>query len=103
MDADLRRIADAATPGPWVSDTNDSVYAHEYKPCWVVADALDNATADATFIAMFDPVMVAALLDVAVRADRLAMSLRSYREPKYWDGEREQVEVAIARLIEASS
>jgi hypothetical protein len=93
MSEHLRDIVSRATPGPWIHrQPPDDGTIHEVKQQWHVigshplllrmADtgytpesSWDRRAADATFIATFDPVLVAALLDVvdAARADVKAL------------------------------
>jgi hypothetical protein len=89
MSEHLRDIVSRATPGPWIHrQPPDDGTIHEVKQQWHVigshplllrmADtgytpesSWDRRAADATFIATFDPVLVAALLDVADAARRV--------------------------------
>lgn len=61
----LRKVAEAATPGPWELDGSD-IAAGDY---WVAYSA-DTSVTDAAHIAAFDPPTVLALLDevAALRA-----------------------------------
>jgi hypothetical protein len=84
--AELRKIAEAATPGPWYEVVNDMIgglaVSPNNKPCsqldtrngeGTVADLL-NADADATHIATFDPPTILALLDVVEAARTIPLA-----------------------------
>ena len=96
--AELRRMADAATPGPWEAATgavllaDDSDHAtHVWYRRWrddrflsigkVLDNELDQTTPeDAEYIAAANPAVVLALLDAAAERDALAAKLDAVRE-----------------------
>lgn len=73
----LRRVVEQATPGPWRhDDVRDAFGEYEY---FVASEdqgrqvcsywGTEDATADIEYIAAFDPVLVAAMLDVVDAAE----------------------------------
>jgi hypothetical protein len=111
MSEHLRDIVSRATPGPWIHrQPPDDGTIHEVKQQWHVigshplllrmADtgytpesSWDRRAADATFIATFDPVLVAALLDVAEHANALRMAT-----PEYLFEAQDRLSAALDRL-----
>ena len=77
--AELRRLAEAATPGPWSTAAFQLVID--------VAQRIDVGMCghrdDAAFIAAANPAAVLALLDAAAERDRLAEAVRAYVDD--WD------------------
>ena len=73
--AELRRLAEAATPGPWEHDGEGEVWGRGYDmishPCMV---------ADARYIAAANPSVVLALLDAAAERDALREDLAELEE-----------------------
>lgn len=69
---ELRKIAEAATPGPWRHGCLPGINRRDNRvigPDWdTVLDCDDMAFEDALHIATFDPELVGALLDVAESA-----------------------------------
>jgi hypothetical protein len=70
---ELRRLAEAATPGPWQTDDANRTWVSASMPLLVVADCDVNATDDrkpnAAFIAAVNPQTVLALLDALAAKD----------------------------------
>jgi len=118
--AELRKIAEAATPGPWYEVVNDLIgglaVSPNNKPCsqldtrngeGTVADLL-NADADATHIATFDPPTILALLDVVDAASKPLMQdtmsgevrpfCRVCGAPSHHPGRNDLKRCALARL-----
>jgi hypothetical protein len=70
--SDLRRIVEEATPGPWTKpESSNHMVVLQQRPhigyrrqAWFTEPDGWQAKADSEFIATFDPVLVAALLDV---------------------------------------
>lgn len=77
----LRALAEAATPGPWVSPTGDYVWAGEHENILIASSDEEGRSfaerrADMNYIAYMHPQRVLALIDVieaakAMRGDRL--------------------------------
>lgn len=101
---ELRRLAEAATPGPW------SWHSRQTADCdsWAVFDSNDSALAvnhdgwapDAEFIAATDPQTVLALIE-RVRNDETPVSRwesRAKRVLKQRDGWRKRAESAERRI-----
>jgi hypothetical protein len=93
-DADLKRVAEAATPGPWDYDAGDfSIFALEtFVP-------LEYTEANATYIATFDPPTVLSLLSrlsaAEARVGVLEEALREIADPG-------DAQVTATRLFEGA-
>lgn len=91
----LRAIAQAATPGPWWNDVADDTFGQSEhfvaskdrgrQVCSYCSDP--DESADAEYIATFDPLLVAAMLDVVLAAEEtpgwdenLSSALDRFRE-----------------------
>lgn len=71
---ELRRLAEKATPGEWVSNDPGVVVFPEWGG-WVAEDDTENADADAAYIAAANPATILALLDhLQFAAERLTSS-----------------------------
>lgn len=96
----LRKIAEAATPGPWtVMDVNDPgegvnfIDVHQDGKSWEVVsrrlpdrhDDRDQMSADATHIATFDPPAVLALLSRLEQAEQAAARVRELHPITFYD------------------
>ena len=101
--ADLRKIAEAATPGPWKQRERFSRTVEtprQHNPV-ATAERIVRGVADAVHIATFDPPTVLALLDVAeaavafVRADD---DWESIGDDERWNSTSSDLRAALARL-----
>lgn len=120
---ELRKIAEAATPGPWtVMDVNDTgegvnfIDVHQDGKSWEVVsrrlpdrhDDRDQMSADATHIATFDPPTVLALITRLEQAERDRVKLRNRLDAmrRQRDGYRNQLrraEQQVARVRDLSA
>ena len=79
--AELRRLAEAATPGPWEWDDDHGLrHGRSFGGVLFRCGALYGPdAADAAFIAAANPAAVLALLDVAAERDALAAKVERVR------------------------
>jgi hypothetical protein len=104
---ELRRLAEAATPGPWDAAYDDAVEGHyvakRYESGWAGDVATHGPTA--AYIAALSPDIVLALLDALAAAEQAASMAEQYEklaavEAARADAAEQRAEVAEAHVAE---
>jgi hypothetical protein len=88
--AELRRLAEAATPGPWETNDPGIVIFSEWGG-WLAEDGTENQEADAAYIAAASPDVILRLLDDLTRPRWHHDKTLSPEDRQYCDACDEQV------------